>query len=45
MISYGHLFWECPYPPLVEIRQNPEFHDLMRMDKGSGMAGFLCYLV
>ena len=30
----GHLFWECPYPPLVEIRENPEFHDLMRMDKG-----------
>ena len=24
----GHLFWECPYPPLVEIRENPEFHDL-----------------
>ena len=18
----GHLFWECPYPPLVEIREN-----------------------
>ena len=30
----GHLFWECPFPPLVEIRENPEFHDLMRMDKG-----------
>ena len=25
----GHLFWECPYPPLVGIRENPEFHDLM----------------
>ena len=23
-----------PFPPLVEIRENPEFHDLMRMDKG-----------
>ena len=22
-----------PFPPLVEIRENPEFHDLMRMDK------------
>ena len=21
----GHLFWECPYPPLVEIREHPEF--------------------
>ena len=29
----GHPCWECPYPPLVEIRENPEFHDLMRMDK------------
>ena len=31
----GHLFWECPFPPLVEIRENPEFHDLMRMDNSS----------
>ena len=30
--SDRHLFWECPFPPLVEIRENPEFHDLMRMD-------------
>ena len=30
----GHLFWECTFPPLVEIRENPEFHDRMRMDKG-----------
>ena len=30
----GHLFWECTFPPLVEIRGNLEFHDLMRMDKG-----------
>ena len=30
----GHLFWECTFPLLVEIRENPEFHDLMRMDKG-----------
>ena len=29
----GHLFWECTFPPLVEIRENPEFHDLMGMDK------------
>ena len=25
----GHLFWECTFPPLVEIRENPEFHDLL----------------
>ena len=31
--SDGHLFWECTFPPLVEIRENPEFHDLMRLDK------------
>ena len=29
----GHLFWDCPFPPLVEIRESPEFHDLMRLDK------------
>ena len=29
----GHLFWECTFPPLVEIRENPEFHDLRREDK------------
>ena len=29
----GHLFWDCPYPPLIEIREHPEFQDLMRMDK------------
>ena len=26
-------FGECTFPPLVEIRENPEFHNLMRMDK------------
>ena len=29
----GHLFWECTFPPLVEIRESPEFQDLMRMDE------------
>ena len=29
----GHLFWECPHPPLVQICENPEFHDLIQMDK------------
>ena len=29
----GILFWECTFPPLVEIRENPEFHELMEMDK------------
>ena len=29
----GHLFWECPHSPLVQIRENPEFHDLMQRDK------------
>ena len=26
----GRLFWECTFPPLVGIRESPEFHDLMR---------------
>ena len=30
-----HLFGECTFPPLVEIRGSPEFYDLMREDKGS----------
>ena len=30
----GHLLGECTFPPLVEIRENPEFQDLMREDKG-----------
>ena len=30
----GHLFWKCTFPPLVEIREHPELHDLLRMDKG-----------
>ena len=29
----GHLFWECTFPPLLEIRESPEFHDLMGMDQ------------
>ena len=29
----GHLFWECTFPFLDEILENPEFHDLMREDK------------
>ena len=40
------FFGECTYPPLVEIRENPKFHDLKRMDEGGlgvffGMGGFL----
>ena len=41
----GHLFWECTFPPLVEIRESPEFHDLVRfigLAACFGMAGFLC---
>ena len=29
----GHLFGECTFPLLVDFRENPEFHDLMGMDK------------
>ena len=33
-ISWLGLDLECTFPPLVEIRENPEFYDLTRMDKG-----------
>ena len=44
----GHLLGECTFPPLVEIRENPEFHDLMRVrligpSVSFGMAGFPCF--
>ena len=31
----GHLFWDCPLPPLVAIRENPEFHGIVNLDKSS----------
>ena len=37
----GHLFWTCPCPPRVKIRDNPEFHDLMKMDNGNSSRCFL----
>ena len=33
--SDGHLFWECPHPPFVHIRESPEFRDLLLRDKSS----------
>ena len=27
------MFWDCSYPPLVAIRDSPEFHDIVSMDK------------
>ena len=32
-VGDGPLFGECPDPPLVDTRENPECRDLMRMDK------------
>ena len=29
----GRLFWGSPHSPLVRIRENPEFHDLIQRDK------------
>ena len=29
----GHLFWDVLTPFLVQIRENPEFHDLIQRDK------------
>ena len=34
-------FGECTFPPLVEIREHPEFHDLMEMDKSPWPRCFL----
>ena len=33
--SDGHLFWECPHHPFVHIRDSPEFHDLLLLDRSS----------
>ena len=47
----GHLFWECTYPPFVEIRENLQFHDLINWIKDNslgvcfGMGGYHCFLV
>ena len=44
----GRLCWGCTFSPLVEIRENPEFHDLMKrvigLDVCFGMGGFLYFL-
>ena len=37
--SDGHLFGSVLFPPLVEIREHPEFHDLVEMDKSSWPLG------
>ena len=29
----GHLFWDCTFPPFVELRNNPEFLPLMSKDR------------
>ena len=29
----GHLFWDCPFLPLIDIREHPEFYGLLEMDK------------
>ena len=31
----GHLLWECTHPPMVHIRENPEFHGLVDGDKST----------
>ena len=27
------MFWECSYSPLVAVRDSPEFHEIVNMDK------------
>ena len=29
----GHLFWDCTFPPFVELRNQPEFIPLMSQDR------------
>ena len=29
----GHLFWECSFPPLLHVRELPEFAYLMYLDR------------
>ena len=29
----GHLFWDCTFPPFVELRNQPEFFQLMSKDR------------
>ena len=29
----GHLFGECSFPPLIELRDSPEFSSLVKMSK------------
>ena len=31
----GHLFWECPHPPFVHIRESVEFRSLLLRDRSS----------
>ena len=47
VLTDGHLFWVCTHTPLVQIRENPEFHDCHRgmkrvpvLDACLGMDGY-----
>ena len=31
----GHLFWDCPSPSLVLVREHPEFLPLMKLDRST----------
>ena len=37
----GHSFWECPHLPFVHIRESPEFHDLLSVDRSAWRRCFL----
>ena len=37
----GHLFWECSYTPLVAVRESPEFHYIVSLDKAGWPRCFL----
>ena len=41
----GHLFWECAFPPLLHVRELPEFTSLMAHDKSKWPRCLLVWLV
>ena len=37
----GHLFWDCTFPPFVELRSQPEFLPLMSKDRTVSFVAWL----
>ena len=37
----GHLFWDCTFPPLLHVRELPEFSYLLSLDRSKWPRGLL----